>query len=492
MNNFAQLLNSGYDAVKAIDPLIKVIVHLSNGYDNTLFRWMFDGLKNNSAKWDVIGMSLYPSANDWQTLNAQCLANMNDMVSRYGKEVMIAEIGMPASSATESKAFIADLLTKVRSVPEGKALGVFYWEPQAYNGWQGYGKGAFDDTGKPTIAMDAFLENVPLVNHVLNPGFDADNSATQTPQAWTESGEVAASSTKWGNGWNPEGNYSLGHWLATAYKADTYQTIFLPNGTYKLSAFAVGGANFNKFQMYAKGFGSQDISIDISASSTWKEVSIPVITVTTGQITIGFHSDANAGGWMNIDKVSLTVNTTLPVRLKSFKANRKANGIDLVWQTLSEQNNQYFILERSSNGKDFEQIGLLEGNGNKTSFSEYQFTDHESKAGSNYYKLSQVDFNGHQELLGLTSVSGLRQQEQIPVIYPNPARNEVFIKFPEAEADPIRVQLFSTRGELVSAENIASGKDVTRLNLQGLNAGLYFLKIIYPGYFSSRPLLVNN
>src|SRR5438105_121723 len=94
MANFAQLVNSGYDAVKSVFPSSKVIVHLSNGYDNTLFRWLFDGLKNNGGKWDVIGMSLYPTPADWSGLNSQVLINMNDMVSRYNKEVMIVEAGM--------------------------------------------------------------------------------------------------------------------------------------------------------------------------------------------------------------------------------------------------------------------------------------------------------------------------------------------------------------------------------------------------------------
>src|ERR1700733_5711902 len=46
-----------------------VIVHLSDGYDNTHFRWLFDGLTTFSAKWDIIGMSLYPSASDWAAYN---------------------------------------------------------------------------------------------------------------------------------------------------------------------------------------------------------------------------------------------------------------------------------------------------------------------------------------------------------------------------------------------------------------------------------------
>ncbi|HEY2720681.1 MAG TPA: glycosyl hydrolase 53 family protein, partial [Chitinophagaceae bacterium] len=100
MSNFAQLITSGYNAVKAVDTSIKVIVHISNGYDNTLFRWVFDGLKNNGAQWDIIGMSLYPSTSNWSTYNTECLANMNDMVSRYNKDVMVVEVGMSWDQAS--------------------------------------------------------------------------------------------------------------------------------------------------------------------------------------------------------------------------------------------------------------------------------------------------------------------------------------------------------------------------------------------------------
>jgi arabinogalactan endo-1,4-beta-galactosidase len=156
MANFAQLVNAGYNAVKAVDSSIKVIVHISNGFDNSLFEWMFDGLKNNGAHWDIIGMSLYPTAANWSTLNAQCLTNMKDMVSRYNKQVMIAETGMSWTDSTACNSFIADLIGKVKSVGSGSGLGVFYWEPESYNGWQGYGLGAFDNSGRPTSALNAF------------------------------------------------------------------------------------------------------------------------------------------------------------------------------------------------------------------------------------------------------------------------------------------------------------------------------------------------
>jgi len=156
MAQYAALNNAGYNAVKAVFPDTKVIVHLQNGQDNSLFRWLFDGLKNNGGKWDVIGMSLYPSATTWQNYNTQCIANMNDMISRYSKEVMICECGFPWDDADNAYLFLNDLITRAKAIANDKCLGVFYWEPQAYNSWNGYTLGAFDASGKPTKALDAF------------------------------------------------------------------------------------------------------------------------------------------------------------------------------------------------------------------------------------------------------------------------------------------------------------------------------------------------
>lgn len=158
MANYAQLVNAGYAAVKGVFPSAKVIVHISNGWDNDLFRWNIDGLKNNGANFDIIGMSLYPNTSNWSSFNTQCLANMNDMVARYGKEVMMVEVGMPWDSPNESKLFLGDLITKTKSVSGNKGMGVLYWEPESYGNWNGYTLGAFDNSGKPTIALTAFSE----------------------------------------------------------------------------------------------------------------------------------------------------------------------------------------------------------------------------------------------------------------------------------------------------------------------------------------------
>lgn len=159
MDNYARFVDSGYGAVKAVFPDAQVIVHVDNCHDNATFRWNFDGLKKYGARFDMIGASSYPTTAKnltWQAATAACEANLNDMVGRYGKPVILSEVGVPWDHP-DGRAVIADLIARARRVDGGGARGVFYWEPEAYD-WKGYPMGAFDGGGKPTPIMDAFLE----------------------------------------------------------------------------------------------------------------------------------------------------------------------------------------------------------------------------------------------------------------------------------------------------------------------------------------------
>lgn len=154
-DNYAQLVNSGYDAVKAVSPSTRTVLHISNGFDNGLFRWNLDNLKQHGGKWDITGLSSYPPR-DWAGHNQKVLANMQDLMTRYGKPIVIAEVGMPADDAIGCRDMLRDVMLKNDSLG-ANGIGTFYWEPQAYN-WKNYNLVAFDRTGKPTVALDAFRE----------------------------------------------------------------------------------------------------------------------------------------------------------------------------------------------------------------------------------------------------------------------------------------------------------------------------------------------
>ncbi len=157
MAQYAALNNAGYDAVKAVFPNALVVIHLAEGNKQSLYTWMFDGLKSNGGKWDVIGMSLYPDTDTWETMTSDCVANIKSLISRYGCKVMICEVGMAENEASTCKTWLTSLMTQTKAIIG--CLGVFYWEPECYGNWKSYGKGAFDDNGKPTEALDAFAAN---------------------------------------------------------------------------------------------------------------------------------------------------------------------------------------------------------------------------------------------------------------------------------------------------------------------------------------------
>ncbi|MEJ0001454.1 MAG: glycosyl hydrolase 53 family protein [Verrucomicrobiota bacterium] len=154
-----RLVNRGYDAVKAVDPAIQVVVHLNNGQDNAMYRQWFDGAIKGGMKFDVIGMSLYPDRPNSGTLAVAdaCLANLRDMAARYGKGVMICEVGYFADEPQATKELLAKVIKGCEAIPDGRGLGVFYWEPESFT--QHYDRGAWQANGRPTLAIDAFGTN---------------------------------------------------------------------------------------------------------------------------------------------------------------------------------------------------------------------------------------------------------------------------------------------------------------------------------------------
>jgi arabinogalactan endo-1,4-beta-galactosidase len=156
----AQLINKGYDAIKAVSPTSKVILHVDQGNNNERFRWWFDAAKANGAKYDVIGLSYYPFWLDGKpdyTLSINDLGyNLNDMASRYGKEVMVVEVGGEDTKVQNTYDMLIAVIKKVKEVPNEKGMGVFYWEPEGAKSWSHYSLSAWGDDGKPSKALDAF------------------------------------------------------------------------------------------------------------------------------------------------------------------------------------------------------------------------------------------------------------------------------------------------------------------------------------------------
>ena len=153
-----RLNNAGYDAVKAIFPQSKVIVHLDGGNYQEQYDRILDILETNGGRYDMIGMSLYPywaeqngEKGGWKKISDDCISNINHLKQKYGKPIMICEIGMPYDQGELCRQLISKMMAT-------DVEGIFYWEPQAPAGYNdGYTLGCFDNDA-PTTALDAFKQ----------------------------------------------------------------------------------------------------------------------------------------------------------------------------------------------------------------------------------------------------------------------------------------------------------------------------------------------
>lgn len=155
-SNYAELNNAGYDAAKSVFPDSKIIIHVDCGDQLELYTRVFGYMQTYDGKYDMIGMSLYPEADSWQSSVDACVNNINTLYDTYGKSVMVCEIGMHYKEAEACRDCISSLMSKGQAT--GHLEGIFYWEPESPIGFNGgYDKGCFEN-GRPTVALDAFKE----------------------------------------------------------------------------------------------------------------------------------------------------------------------------------------------------------------------------------------------------------------------------------------------------------------------------------------------
>ena len=160
-SGFAKLFKAGADKVKSIYPKASVILHIDNAWDMDTLKWFYSLMADAGVKYDMIGLSLYPSYwNDetnafepWEKKVNQAIANIPQLIKTYNRDVMLVEFGMPAAEPQKGKEALETLWNGLKDVKRFK--GIFYWEPESEPARNGYALGAFND-GKPTIALSPF------------------------------------------------------------------------------------------------------------------------------------------------------------------------------------------------------------------------------------------------------------------------------------------------------------------------------------------------
>ncbi|THH40673.1 T9SS type A sorting domain-containing protein [Neolewinella litorea] len=170
----------------------------------------------------------------------------------------------------------------------------------------------------------------------------------------------------------------------------------------------------------------------------------------------------------------------LPVEWLAFSGAVADRGIQLDWATAAESDNAGFGVEVSRNGGPFIPIGRVAGRGTTRSPSDYRFLDLLPAAGDNHYRLRQTDFDGRETLSEVISVPFAVVANQVSEVYPNPVRaRRASIDYLSETSRPVRVSVLDAAGRTLHSRNhpLQAGANRLDLNLAGLAAGVYFLRL---------------
>jgi len=144
--------------------------------------------------------------------------------------------------------------------------------------------------------------------------------------------------------------------------------------------------------------------------------------------------------------------TPLPIELLYFDGEIVGEDNLLTWATVSEQNNDYFTLERSRNGFDFEVLGTVAGAGTSTSTLYYNQFDYDPFAGISYYRLKQTDFDGQYIYSQTIALNREMEQAVVSDLFPNPANNSVNFMLNTPKTGTVNVDMFDNTGRLIATQ----------------------------------------
>ena len=199
---------------------------------------------------------------------------------------------------------------------------------------------------------------------------------------------------------------------------------------------------------------------------------------------VGTKNEVNKTGtlyyWIAFNRSSL-----LPIELVSFTAKViNNNQVEINWTTASETNNDYFTVERSSNGVEFEEIGSVKGVGNSNKTLNYSFKDENPSYGVLYYRLKQTDYDGNYEYSEIVTIrNDVFASGDIDIkIFPNPCKSgspfNILYNNPSTNCKEILAVLYNCIGEVVFSKVIIQEDEGTLMAIdpnRKLAPGIYLV-----------------
>ncbi len=266
----------------------------------------------------------------------------------------------------------------------------------------------------------------------------------------------------------------------TYYGGDATQMVV----TYFHAHLAGSATQYITFQIILKENGDILVQYDNTQST------VPIATGLTNFCSVGIE---NAGGTKGLKYrfngsggsifgsplavLFVAPQVALPVNLTSFTAQRNGRINNLSWTTSQEINTRYFVVERSSDGRNFSSLSRISAAGNGNQVTNYSSTDNTPAKGLNYYRLAITDVNG---LVKYSLVKVIRNDGTADIsIYPSPVKDVLHLVINSDAADKATLFITNLNGQLLQQQSLGVNKGINKLsiNTDNLATGAYIIKV---------------
>ena len=188
----------------------------------------------------------------------------------------------------------------------------------------------------------------------------------------------------------------------------------------------------------------------------------------------------------NIANITLHFGNAAPVTLSNFSGVKQNDANKLQWTTQTEQNNKGFDIQKSTDGRQFNSIGFVKSqaaNGSNNGVLNYSFLDLKPSAGTNYYRLNQLDFDGKSSLSKIVSVQNNAANLSFQTIYPNPVQSELNLVLTSKLSKSVQIIITNIEGQVMykGGKSLNSGENKISINTSAFSNGVYNVKATFDG-----------
>lgn len=252
----------------------------------------------------------------------------------------------------------------------------------------------------------------------------------------------------------------------------TYSLDAMNNGWWTLEATPNGASTYN-MSLFPTNV------TNVAAGWTVMKKALPVAStgwLLDGTCVASTSAQVNRNGLSGFSIFGVAQSPTpLPMELIEFEGEIVGEDNLLTWVTASEQNNDFFTLERSRDGYVFTTLAVVDGAGNSTSTLNYEQFDYDPFPGITYYRLKQTDFDGQYSYSQIIALNRGMEYALISDLFPNPANNSVNFEIETPKAGTVSVEMYDNAGRLIMVveQTAHKGSNSFNMDLNDLAKGVY-------------------